>query len=169
MSAGFRQRASQVRSLLTGPQSRFVLVTGPSDESVLQANQFRRRLEDQGIELTGVLANRVCLWPDGPVPDEIEASTEDIQTLARALAAASGSDLPSEDAARAAVDAARGYAARVRRDAQATRELREMMLTQGSFWGEIPEQSLDVHDLNGLVRIARAIFAEEEFQRGDGD
>jgi len=167
MSAGFRQRALQVRSLLTGPQSRFVLVTGPSDESVLQANQFRRRLEGQGIELTGVLANRVCLWPDGPVPDEIEASPEDLQTLARALAEANGSDLPSEAAARAAVDAARGYAARVRRDARATRELREMMLSQGSFWGEIPEQSLDVHDLNGLLRIARAIFGEEEFSRGD--
>ena len=116
-----------------------------------------------------MLANRVRLWPEGPVPDEIEASPEDLQNLARALAEACGSDLPSEAAARAALDAARGYAALVRRDARATRELREMMLTQGSFWGEIPEQSRDVHDLNGLVRIASAIFVEEEFNRGDGD
>jgi anion-transporting ArsA/GET3 family ATPase len=168
MAAGFRQRAAHVRSLLTGSQSRFVLVTGPADESVLQANQFRLRLEGHGIALAGVLANRIRLWPDGPVPESIESTPEDVQHLAQALADVCEPDFPSADAARAAIEAARGYAALVRRDARATRELRELAISRGSFWGEIPEQPDDVHDLTGLIRVARAIFESEEPSDADG-
>ncbi len=64
MSAGFRQRATHVRSLLLGPESGFVLVAGPGGDSVRQATELRQRLETFGVDLEGVLVNRVRLWPD---------------------------------------------------------------------------------------------------------
>src|SRR5262249_41442319 len=40
MSEGFRARAKEVRALLLGPQSAFVLVASPESESVKQAQRF---------------------------------------------------------------------------------------------------------------------------------
>jgi anion-transporting ArsA/GET3 family ATPase len=166
MSVGFRERATRVRTLLMGPESSFVLVTGTGRDAIQQATQFRDRLEATGVGLAGVLVNRVRLWPDGEPPPVLEReaapAAEDLAALAAALAGACGPELPAEQAARAALDAAKGYAALVRRDARATSALREQAQGQGRFWGQIPELPDDVHDLPGLARIARAIFGKEE-------
>jgi anion-transporting ArsA/GET3 family ATPase len=171
MSAGFRQRATRVRTLLLGPESSFILVTGPGGESVRQALRFRDRLGTYGVNLTGVLVNRVHLWPDGAPPAELARARppdpDDLSALAAALAETCGPGLPSEQAARAALKAAKGYAALVRRDARATRALRERLEGHGGFWGQIPELPDDVHDLPGLARIARAIFEEEGAPLGE--
>jgi len=164
MSEGFRQRASDVRKLLLGPQSRFVLVTGPGRASLHQALEFRERLQEYGIDLAGVLANRTHRWPDGPAdapPPDLVCADEDIEALAAALEETCGSEFPSLDAARAAVATATDYAALVRRDVQATGELRQAVRETGSFWASIPELSEDVHDLAGLGRIGAAIFGEK--------
>ena len=166
MSAGFRQRAAHVRSLLLGPESGFVLVAGPGGDSVRQATEFRHRLESFGVDLAGVLVNRVRLWPDGAAPACLEPGAEpaagDLELLARALGEACGGELAVDAAARAAVDAAKGYAALVRRDERATAGLRSWALEQERFWGQIPELPQDVHDLPGLGRVAEAIFRGEQ-------
>jgi anion-transporting ArsA/GET3 family ATPase len=177
MSAGFRERAGRVRSLLLGPEAAFLLVTGPARESVRQAIDFRSRLDAYGVSLEGVLVNRMRAW-SGPPPDAgalAEPAPGDLEALAQALAATEGNgpdapapsaaedDLPDAmTAARAAVAAAKGYAALVRRDAGATRELREEVERSGRYWAEIPELPDDVHDLEGLQRIAAAVFSQEE-------
>jgi anion-transporting ArsA/GET3 family ATPase len=165
MSAGFRQRATRVRTLLLGPESVFLLVTGAGGESMRQASDFGRRLEAYGVSLAGVLVNRVRRWPDTRPPPGFGAgeapAAEDVQALASALAKACGPDLPAEQAAQAAVDAAKGYAALVRRDERAMGGLRQHVEQQGGYWGAIPELPGDVHDLEGLARIAGAIFDEE--------
>jgi len=164
MSAGFRERAGKVRSLMLGPEASFVLVTGAAGESVRQAVDFRARLESTGVGLEGVLVNRMRRWQgDAPDADALEApDDQDLAALAQALAAAGPSGPDPARAARAAVDAAKGYAALVRRDARSTRALREEVERSGRYWAEIPELPDDVHDLDGLQRIAAAVFAPEE-------
>ncbi len=159
MSAGFRERAEQVRGLLLGPESAFVLVAGPGRESVRQAVDFRRRLEGFGVGLAGTLVNRMHLWPEAGAP-RFEGSEADLPRLTAALAEACGAGFAAEAGARAALEAARGYAALVELDARATGALREAMRGQGRFFCEIPELPSDVHDLPGLAAIADAIFRE---------
>jgi anion-transporting ArsA/GET3 family ATPase len=159
MSAGFRARAEQVRGLLLGPEAVFVLVAGPGRESVRQAVDFRRRLEGFGVGLAGTLVNRMHLWPEAGAP-RLQGAEADLPRLAGALAEGGGPGFPAEAAARAALEAARGYAALVELDARATGALREAMRGQDRFFREIPELPSDVHDLPGLAAIADAIFRE---------
>lgn len=163
MSEGFRQRANDVRELLLGPQSSFVLVTGPGRASLRPALELRERLHEYGIELAGVLANRTHRWPDGSAdtpPPDVAGSAEDVAALAAALEENCGPEFLSIEAAQAAVAAATDYAALVRRDLQATGELRQAVREKGSFWASVPELSEDIHDLAGLGRIASEIFGE---------
>jgi anion-transporting ArsA/GET3 family ATPase len=173
MSEGFRQRASGVRALLLGRETAFVLVAGAGRDSVAQALALRERLAGYGARLAGVLVNRVRLWPGGGAPPELSASQAARDALAAALAASEGARFPAQAAAQAALAAAAGYAACVRRDARETLALRDAVEKRGGHSGVIPELADDVHDLEGLARIARAIFgqgtggARDDRERGD--
>ncbi len=163
MSEGFRERAREVRSLLLGPQAGFVLVSGPSRRAIADAGRFFDRLRGGGVPVAGMVFNRVRTWPEGGEPPErIPESDEDaaLAALARALAAADGADFPAERAARAAVEAVRGYASAVRRDREATAQLVERTRAGGRFVVQVPEFSRDVHDLAGLAAVAGVLFAE---------
>jgi anion-transporting ArsA/GET3 family ATPase len=161
MSEGFRQRASSVRALLLGPETAFVMVAGAGRDSVRQALALRERLAGFGASLNGVLLNRVRLWPGGGTPPDLRAAEGSLGALAAALAANQPAGFPASEAARAAVDAAAGYAALVRRDARETAALRGAVEKQRGYWGAIPELAGDVHDLAGLARIAHAIFGSD--------
>jgi anion-transporting ArsA/GET3 family ATPase len=162
MSEGFRERAIRVRHLLLGPEASFILIAGPARESALQAEQFLDRLEATGVPLVGVLTNRVHRWPGDGVPkkfaadDDLNAAV--LSALVSALEYSEGPDFPARAAARAAVEAAKGYADLVRRDGYVTTELRRRTESRGCYWGTIPELADDVHDLSGLARIADLIF-----------
>jgi len=168
MSEGFRQRATQVNRLLSGPESAFVLVAGPERESVMQSQQFLDRLEGFGVRLAGLIANRVRQWPDGPAPERLEATPEDLRKLREALAAdasaAPCSDpdgaFPAEAAARAAIRSAEGYAALVRRDESALQDLRARIEAGARFWCAVPELDRDVHDLEALSRVAQIVWEQ---------
>lgn len=164
MAPGFRQRAERVRGLLRSAETGFVLITGPEQESVIQAADFLARLEDFGVDLRGVVANRVRLWPAaGGPPAEGDARTEDVVALARALAERAEPGYPAQDAAQAAVRSAAGYAALVRRDERALRTLRARAVAGGQrFWCAVPELSQDVSDLESLSRIGALVAAGEE-------
>jgi anion-transporting ArsA/GET3 family ATPase len=170
MSEGFRQRAHRVQSLLTGPETGFVLATGPAAESVAHAESFLARLTGSGVPLAGVVLNRARVWPDsGEPPAAIPAAgleSEAVRCLAHALAHAQGPGLDAEGAARAAIAAAREYASLVRRDEEATGPLRVRTRKLGCFWRRVPELPQDIHDLDGLARVADALFEDRE---GDGD
>jgi anion-transporting ArsA/GET3 family ATPase len=160
MAPGFRQRAERVRGLLRGPDAGFVLVAGPERESVAQASEFLARLEGFGVALQGVVANRVRTWPGGGAPPASEPSERDVAALASALAARAPAEYPARDAAEAAAACASGYAALVRRDERALRDLRERAGAQGRrFWRAVPEFSRDVTDLASLARIGAWIAA----------
>jgi len=164
MAPGFRQRAERVRSLLRSAETGFLLITGPEQESVIQASEFLARLEEFGVELRGIVANRVRQWPAaGGPPAEGDARAEDVVALARALAQRAEPGYPAQDAAQAAVRSAAGYAALVRRDERALRTLRARAVAGGQrFWCAVPELSEDVSDLESLSRIGSLVAAGEE-------
>jgi anion-transporting ArsA/GET3 family ATPase len=163
MSEGFRDRAHRVRSLLLGPRSTFVLVSGPGQVSVRHATDFLDRLEGYGVSLAGVLVNRVRLWPSqDPPPAEDALRSADVEALRDALQASEGADYPAALAAEAAAKAATRYADWVRADARSAQPLRERIEAQGRFWGCIPEFETDVHDLSSLGRVADRIAGKDE-------
>ncbi len=162
MSEGFRDRARQVRALLTGPTSGFVLVSGPGQRAIDDARLFLDRLEGTGVPVEGLVLNRMRTWPDGGDPPERVPADGDreaaVAVLAAALREVEGQDFPAEDAAEAALDAVAGYASAVRRDREACRGLVERAERANRFALRVPELPSDVHDLEGLARVAGALF-----------
>jgi anion-transporting ArsA/GET3 family ATPase len=165
MSEGFRQRAHRVNALLTGPETGFVLAAGPAAESVAHAEAFLSRLRSSGVPLAGVVLNRARVWPGGGDPPAaipaVGREADAVRDLEAALAASIGPRGDAGAAARAAITAASEYASLVRRDEEATRALRERVLGRGCFWRRVPELPRDIHDLDGLARVAEALFAEK--------
>lgn len=173
MSEGFRSRATQVRQLLLGSDSAFILVTGVGSEAAKQSLEFLDRLESFHVPLEGVVANRVHRWPGaGPVPDAARIAPEDeVEALRTALAVDAGPDegFPADAAARAAIAAANGYAALVRREEREMRALAQRTNAARRFWSAVPELPKDVHDLQGLEQVARHVFRGGEEAGGPGD
>lgn len=169
MSEGFRQRARRVNALLLGRETGFVLAAGPASESVAHAEAFLARLQTSRVPLAGVVLNRARVWPgEGPAPaavPDVGKEAEAVRALAAALAPNAEGD--GETAARAAIHAASEYASLVRRDEEATRVLRGASRALGCFWRRVPELPRDIHDLDGLARVADALFAEAN--AGDAD
>ena len=159
-SEGFRLRAGHVRSLLEGPESAFVLVAGPERESVLHSEQFLDRLEGFGVELVGLIANRVRTWPEGAPPSEVRATPQDLERLQEALARDAGPEFSGDTVARAAIGSAEGYAALVRRDQRALLRLRARIESAGRFWRAVPEFDRDVHDLEALSQMGSMLLDE---------
>lgn len=163
MSQGFRERAERVRALLLGPESAFVLAAAPARESQAQAEQLFARLAELDVPLAGVIVNRVRVWPGGgDAPAQIApggAEAAAVEALASALARSEGAAFPARDAAHAALESARGFAALVRAHAEATRALRDAASARGLFWRRVPELPRDVHDLEALARVADELAA----------
>ncbi|MGH0038118.1 MAG: ArsA family ATPase [Myxococcota bacterium] len=173
MSEGFRERARRVRALLLGPESAFLLVAGPSPESAANALTFLDHLGASQVPLSGVVVNRMRLWPgagDGR-PPEVLVGAEALDAEHRALADAlmqQGESSPDAAlrAARAAVEAAAGYASLVDLDWRSTAPLAQRAERDGLFLRRVPEMARDVHDLEGLERIADHLFSGSEVAGG---
>src|SRR4030095_8024365 len=89
MSEGFRARARTVKALLEGAQSAYVLAVGPGAEATSQGSALADRLAQSGVTLSGLVANRVRLWP-GPAPTARAYSPEGERALEAARAGARG-------------------------------------------------------------------------------
>jgi anion-transporting ArsA/GET3 family ATPase len=168
MSEGFAERARRVRGMLLGPDTSFVLAAAPGGESVAHAEAFLDRLEATQVPLAGIVVNRVHVWPgDAAAPERIPEGGDEagaLAALAEAFRRDAGEDFPSEEAARAALDTVSGYAGLARRDARAIASLEQCARRRGCFWRRVPELPRDVHDLEGLARVAERVFSDG----GDG-
>jgi anion-transporting ArsA/GET3 family ATPase len=143
MTKDFSERAAQVQELLHASTTAFLLVTsaqrGPIDEAIW----FRQTLEQSELPFAGVVVNRVHhdLLGDAE-PDGVAA------TLASRL----GPELAAKVAANFA-----DYHLLARRDRANIARL------EGELGGEplllIPHLDDDVHDVDGLLRIHRYLFA----------
>jgi len=163
MSEGFRERARRVEARLTGQEAAFVLAAGPARVSVRHALELLERLGTAGVPLAGVVVNRVHRWPGpGPTPDCVPEPGCEAAAQAALAAALAEPGLDASAAARAALAAADGYAAWVRADAEATAELTARVERAGGFVRRVPELAGDVHDLEGLLRVAEWLFEAQE-------
>jgi anion-transporting ArsA/GET3 family ATPase len=147
MYEGFQRRAASVRSLLADPRLGFVIVAGPNPLSVDEALLLHETLHAESMPIAGVVANRVSssLLPPGAAAPSPEA-------LAAALASAGEPFDPSlpERLARAVADNELLAAADRR---QAERLFGEIDAAHSA----VPRFEGDVHDLDGLARLAREI------------
>jgi anion-transporting ArsA/GET3 family ATPase len=143
MTNDFSERAQAVERMLRAPTTAFVLVTSAQQAAIDEALWFRRTLQESGLPFAGVIVNRVHhdLLGDAEPAD---------------LHAALGDQLPARLTARVAENF-RDYHVLARRD---TRNVRRL----GAELGDrpllvVPHLDDDVHDVAGLLRVRRFLFA----------
>jgi anion-transporting ArsA/GET3 family ATPase len=143
MTEDFSARARQVEEMLKAPTTAFVLVTSAQQAAIDEAIWFRRTLAESGLPFAGVIVNRVH--------HDILGDTEP-EDLAAVLADTVSPDLVARVAANFA-----DYHRLARRD---TRNLARL---EAELGGEplllVPRLDDDVHDVAGLLRIHRYLFA----------
>ena len=145
MTSDFSQRASQVEQLLRADTTAFVLVTSAARESVNEAIWFGERLANDGLPFAGVIVNRVH--------HDLLGDREP-----RALRAALARALTPSLTGRVAENF-RDYHVLAMRDAhnlaRLAAELDDTRLLL------VPQLDDDVHDIEGLARVHRYLFASQ--------
>jgi anion-transporting ArsA/GET3 family ATPase len=150
MYEGFKDRASQVKALLSSNRTAFVLVTSPNPLITEEALFFHRALEEAGIRTAAVVVNRVQRDPRRHGgPDNLPAMKEamhlaqikDTDHLAERLC-----ETLTEQAILADLD---------------RREVERLRLTlNGVPLFTVPRLRRDVHDLAGLWQIDEYLGGE---------
>ncbi len=145
MTSDFSQRAAQVEQLLRADTSTFVLVTSAARESVDEAIWFGERLATDGLSFAGVIVNRVHhdLLGDRE-PRELSSA------LARTL---------SPSLAGRVAENFRDYHVLAARDSHNLTRLADEL--DASRLLLVPQLDDDVHDIEGLARIHRYLFASQ--------
>jgi anion-transporting ArsA/GET3 family ATPase len=153
---GFEARVERVTALLRDEQTAFVLVAGPGEQVLGQAEYLQGRMADKGMPLKGVVMNRV---------HELDGALERQPLLVGAeeafasIATAKGLAAPE---ALAAVFAGTGrdYVSRAQGDALRI-ELFRAGLPVGLPIAQVPDLSSDIHDIDGLRALHRYLFPVE--------
>ena len=144
MVDGFRERAKRVSELLSDPATTFVVVCGPQGEPVNEAVYFHRKLVEAKLPVGGVIVNKVHYEADEEA--EGEAETDLHALLDDALA-------------ERVADNFADYQALAQRDAENVEHLQRELTPKAVI--RIPYLDEDVHDLEGLLKIDRYLFATE--------
>jgi anion-transporting ArsA/GET3 family ATPase len=145
MTEDFSARAAEVQELLRSPTTAFLLVTSAQRSAIQEAIWFRRTLGEGGLPFAGVIVNRVHHDRLG------DAEPEDlVPALAR--------DLPDELARRVAANFA-DYHLLARRDARNVTALAAELGDHPLVL--VPRFDDDVHDVEGLLRVHRYLFADD--------
>jgi anion-transporting ArsA/GET3 family ATPase len=145
MVDGFRERAKRVSELLADPATCFMVVCGPQGEPISEAVYFHRKLVEAKLPVGGVIVNKVHYQTDGEAGGEAEADLRDL--------------LDEELAARVASNFA-DYQALAQRDARNVDHLARELNARRVI--RIPYMDEDIHDLEGLLKIDRYLFATEQ-------
>ena len=145
MTDDFSARARQVQEMLTAETTAFLLVTSAQADAIDETIWFRRTLEDGGLPFAGAVVNRVHhdMLGDGE-PDALDA----------ALAKALGPELATRVAQNF-----HDYHVLARRDAANITRLEEEL--DGRPMLLVPHLDGDVHDIEGLLRMHRYLFASD--------
>jgi anion-transporting ArsA/GET3 family ATPase len=145
MTADFSLRAARVDELLKAPSTAFLLVTSAQQDAIEEAIWFRQTLEQSGLPFAGVVVNRVhhdLLGESEP------ADVADV--LRKAL---------RPELARRVAENFSDYHVLARRDAHNTARLAGQL--DGRPLLLVPQLDDDVHDVEGLLRMHRYLFASQ--------
>lgn len=150
MDEGFKLRAARVDELLHSSDCGFVLVTSPRADAVLEAAYFADRLEEGGLDVRGLIVNRMH-----PIFDDASTADE-LSTLVDGLELRNDSTPP----------ATRDLADHV----EVLLQLRALSAAEQEFLGDITERiqpapvcrvpmlDVEVHDLDSLAAFADQLF-----------
>ena len=149
MIDGFKERAQAVNKLLADRGTVFLLITSPEREPVDEAIFFWRKLKAARMPFGGVVVNRVHhdLLGDAEVDDVSDELT---------------AELGDKLAGRVA-DNFRDYHVLARRDAHNIERLGKQLRDDRLLL--VPYLDEDVHDIEGLARLDRYLFATEAQRR----
>jgi len=145
MTGEFSARARAVEQLLRAPTTAFLLVTSAQEAAIDEAIWFRRTLAETGLPFAGVIVNRVHHDILG------DSEPED-------LLSALGDELSPDLAARVA-DNFFDYHRLARRDSRNVARLHDELADQPLLL--VPHLDDDVHDVEGLLRVHRYLFASD--------
>jgi len=148
MFGGFRERAQKTYELLQTPGTAFVVVAAPEPDALREASYFVDRLSAESMPLAGLVLNRVR---STALP---RLSAERADVAADALAEAGGHEL-TEAVLRVHAE----------RFVLAARDRRMRDRFTGAHpdvpLAEVPALATDVHDLDGLRSVARALAGSD--------
>jgi anion-transporting ArsA/GET3 family ATPase len=149
MTGDFRERAAQVERMLRAPTTAFLLVTSPQHAPIEEAMWFQQSLAEHGLPFAGVVVNRVHhdLLGDSEPGDLVDALRE---TLAPKLASRVAENF-------------RDYHVLARRDDRNIARLAQEV--DGRPLLLVPHLDDDVHDVEGLLRVRRYLFASAAERR----
>ena len=145
MTEDFSIRAAQVERLLHAPTTAFVLVTSAQPSAIDEALWFGRTLTEGGLPFAGVIVNRVHHDLLG------DADPEDLR-------AQLGDGLKAGLADRVAANF-EDYHVLARRDARGVQRLGRELGDRPLLL--VPQLDDDVHDIDGLLRVHRFLFASD--------
>jgi anion-transporting ArsA/GET3 family ATPase len=148
MFGGFRERAQHTYQLLRAPGTQFLVVAAPEPDALREASYFVERLSDQDMPLAGLVLNRVRV---SPAP---KLSAERAEVAADALAEVGGHELTAAVLRLHAERMTLAIRDRRRRD-------RFTSAHPDVAIAEVPALPSDVHDLDGLRAVGRALCGEK--------
>ena len=148
MFGGFRERAEHTYELLKAPGTAFVVVAAPEPDALREASFFVDRLSAEQMPLAGVVINRVHFAAPGLTARAAEAAAD-------RLATQEPSDARSHRAAALAETALRVHVELASAADSDRRMARRFSAAHPSVAVvEVAALASDVHDLDGLRRIA---------------
>jgi anion-transporting ArsA/GET3 family ATPase len=154
MEEGFRQRAERVNELLAADGTAFVLVASPRRDTVDEAHFFAERLSEGGIEVRGLVVNRVHpafgLGADG-------AGAGEPVSVALAAGAARRAESLADSPVGGLYRNLADFQAVASREHAHLAGLAQAVAPAPVVW--VPFLRSDVHDLAGLVEVAEHVFA----------
>jgi len=159
MFDAFAARAQTIQAILHAPTTAFVLVTGPEEQVLTEAEFFSQKVRALHMPLKGVVFNRVheefpadpAMFPGGTV------ARADEPAIAAAMVAAGVARERVPWLASNFVD----YQLLARGEALRMEEFRSGLPRRAPFVS-VPNFDSDLHDLAGLRRMHRYLFARTE-------
>jgi anion-transporting ArsA/GET3 family ATPase len=152
----FQPRVERAYRVLRGAQTAFVLVTGPEEQVLGDAEYLSTKMDALRMPLKGVVLNRVHreYRPSGPGTRRGEIGPEDADQVARAVAAAlGGAGREARELAENFVD----YQALARGESLRLEHFRAG-LPRGIPVVQVPNFARDVHDLASLAAMHAHLF-----------
>jgi anion-transporting ArsA/GET3 family ATPase len=162
MAKGFSERAQRVNDLLSEKRTTFLLVSAPEREPIDEAIYFWRRLREAKLPFGGVIVNKVHVdylqgHQDSDLPSPGSAEFDDLVT--RDLEHSLNGTHDAADLARKIAENFSRYRSLAERDRRNIARLTRQLAARRVI--EVPFLDEDVHDIGGLAKINRYLFASE--------